>query len=389
VRRRNAVAAALLLAVTTLPLAGGAADPYEINAILPQTGQASFLGTAATATLGVIADLVNKSGGIAGRPIKFAIQDDQSNAQVAVQLVNGLIARNVPVMIGPELTGNCGATIPLLRDGPVMYCLSPGVHPPAGSYAFSAILSTSDMLQAIAHYFRERGWTKVAIITSTDATGQDAEKNIDAAFAIEQPETVVDREHFNVSDISVAAQMAHIRTSDAQVMIAWATGTPFGTLVRGAHDAGIEIPVATSNANLIHTLLEQLGPYLPRDLYFAGIPSEASADQLPRGPTKSAQLAYLNAFKAVGVRADVGQYVAWDAAWIVIDALKKLGPNATAAQIHDQIANLHGWVGVNGPYDFHAFPQRGIGTSAVTIARWDAPKDAWLNVSRPGGAPLR
>ena len=48
-------------------------------------------------------------------------------------------------------------------------------------------------------------------MTSNDATGQDADRIIDEA--VNAPEnqgkvSLVDREHFNLSDISVAAQIA-------------------------------------------------------------------------------------------------------------------------------------------------------------------------------------
>ena len=42
--------------------------------------------------------------------------------------------------------------------------------------------------------------------------------------------TVVAREHFNLTDISVAAQMANIKSSGAQALIAWSTGTPVATI---------------------------------------------------------------------------------------------------------------------------------------------------------------
>ena len=41
--------------------------PYEINAILPETGRGAFMGRGFAATLAVIEDLVNKSGGVRGR----------------------------------------------------------------------------------------------------------------------------------------------------------------------------------------------------------------------------------------------------------------------------------------------------------------------------------
>ena len=44
------------------------------------------------------------------------------------------------------------------------------------------------------------------------------------------------------------AQMAHIKASNPQVLIAWAAGTPAGTLLHGAYDAGLDVPTLTSPA---------------------------------------------------------------------------------------------------------------------------------------------
>ncbi|HXF34105.1 MAG TPA: hypothetical protein VN603_05990, partial [Candidatus Acidoferrales bacterium] len=71
-----------------------------------------------------------------------------------------------------------------------------------------------------------------------------------------------------------------------------------------------------------------------------------------------------------------------------VAAFRKLGTNATATQIRDFIANLKGWTGINGPYDFRAVPQRGLDVKAAVVVRWDTAKGTWIGVSKPGGAPL-
>src|SRR5471030_959482 len=106
------IALALALATSSVPAARAATPsgpPIEINAILSLTGAASFLGKSEQSALALAEDQVNKSGGIAGHPVKFIVADDQTNAQVAVQLFNGLTAKGVPLVIGPTLTGSCGA----------------------------------------------------------------------------------------------------------------------------------------------------------------------------------------------------------------------------------------------------------------------------------------
>lgn len=387
---RPLVLSALLAATAiALPATGRAADPYEINVILPVTGAGAFLAKAIVHALTVIQEMVNRTGGIGGREIKFVVADDQSNPQVAVQLVNGVIAKGVPVFLGSNLAASCNATAALLKDGPVEYCWSPGVHPPAGSYLFSAGVSTVDLLAAGARYFRERGFKRIATMTSNDATGQDADAGIDAVYG--RPENrelaIVDREHFNTADISVAAQLAHVGGSGAQALIAWSTGTPFGTVLRGAKDAGLTVPILTTNGNLSYTQMHQYASIQPPELLFTGMPS-MSPDQLPGGPLKQAVVTFVTGFNATGQRPEAGENQAWDSTLMVVDALRHLGTGAGATQIRDYITNLR-WRGIYGPFDFHAVPQRGVGIDAVLIQRWDAAKDGWIGVSRPGGALLK
>ena len=95
--------------------------------------------------------------------------------------------------------------------------------------------------------------------------------------------------------------------------------------------------------------------------------------------------AYLDAFKAANIRPVQGHAATWDPAMILVDTLRKLGPSATAPQIRSAIAALHGWVGINGEYDFRKIPQRGVGMDAVFVARWDPEKGQMIGVSRAGG----
>jgi branched-chain amino acid transport system substrate-binding protein len=320
--------------------------------------------------------------------VRIVISDDQSNPQTGVQLANVAIAKKVNVILGPSLTAVCGAVAPLMKDGPVNFCFSPGIHPTSG-YVFSGEVSTGDLVAAGIRYFRLRGWTRLAIIIATDASGQDVDHGIDVALAAPENKTmtVVAHEHFNPTDLSVAAQMARIKAADPQVLITWGTGTPEGTLLRGVADSALDIPVFTSAANLTYAQMKAYGGFLPKQMLFPGFPFLAP-DQLSRGPVKDRVAAFLGAFKGAGVRPDNGQAIGWDPTWIVIDALRKLGPDATPPQIREYVANLRGWPGIVGTYDFRAVPQRGIDINQVVIVRWDAAKETWTGVSKAGGVPL-
>jgi branched-chain amino acid transport system substrate-binding protein len=381
----TAVAAAALL---TSPLASAAVDPVEVNVIIPMTGGAAFIGKGYSAAFHALEIAININGGIADRPLHFVVQDDQSNPQVAVQLFSALLDKNVPVVLGAALVAECNAMKAMLKDGPLLYCLTPAVHPDAGSYVFSADPSTNDQLAASIHYFHARGITRIAILTSTDASGQDADTTIAGAMDVPMNHgvTEVAHEHFNVTDLSVQAQIERIKAANPQLLIAWTTGTPFATILRAVNDAGLQIPVYTNSGNLTYAQMTAYHDFLPKELYFPAV-----ACVVPDGITdkgvKAATSDYFQALHDTGVKPEYIMSVAYDPALLVVTALRALGPNASAAKIRNYINSLGKWSGASGRYNFKATPQRGLDLSQIFVARWDGAQNNWVAVSKPGGDP--
>ncbi len=378
----------LMLGFVAIPRVGSSLDPYEINVIIPLTGTGTFIGSEQLQAFQTLATLVNKRGGINGRVVKFVILDDQSNPQTAVQLAQTLIDKRVPVILGPSLAGSCNAITPLVqRDGPVLYCLTNAGHPAKGSYVFATLYSTQDILAVGIRFFREKGWTRIAYIVSTDASGQDAEQGILSAVGLPENKSVelVDREHFAATDLGVGAQIARIKAANPQAIVAWATGTPAGTIFHGTLDAGMNLPTMTSPGNLNAAFFKQYERLLPKDLYFAAIPYYASDEVGDRGMKRALGL-LSDALATIQQKPDQIFASTWDSTMVVIDALRHLGSDVSASALRDYLLTLHGWAGVDGIYDFRAIPQRGIGQSSIVMVRWDADKAGWIPVSKFGGA---
>jgi branched-chain amino acid transport system substrate-binding protein len=368
-------------------MASAAETPLEINAVLSLTGPGAFLGTREAAALGVVERMVNVEGGIHGRPIKFVVADDQTSPAVSVQLTNALIARHAPVIIGSSLAATCSAMASLVeKTGPLEYCLSPVITGAPGSYVYSASAGSDSIAAVLVRYYRERGWTKIALITSTDASGVDFEKQFNAALGLAENAMVkvVAREHFAPADLSVTAQMVRIKSAQPQAIITFATGTPLGTLLHGYHDVGLQQPISASGGNMIYAQMEQYKQYAPENLVFAATGGIAPNDQL-HGPVRDAQMQYFDNFKAAGIRPDFASSLAWDPSMILVAALRALGPDASADQIHAWISHLHNYVGVDGMYDFRDNSQRGLGQNAMVIYRWDPANANFVVVSKPAG----
>jgi branched-chain amino acid transport system substrate-binding protein len=386
VRRAGSLIALFALAFAYAP--ASAAGPVELPSILSLTGPAAFIGGEEQKALTAIERDVNAHGGIHGRSIHFVVQDDQSSPQVGVQLVNALAARKVPAIFGPTSSGVCSAVYAIVKDtGPVSYCYAPGIHPTPGSYAFSATVGSRDMATVIARWIRLKGWTRVAIISSTDASGQDFEHGFDAALAEPDNATalhLIAREHFAVSDLTVTAQLARIKTAAPQVLIAWTAGTGFGTVMHGVKDTGIDLPIVGGNGNMIPQQLAQYADFLPKDVYFPG-GRGMSREGTGAGPVRDKQTIYFNAMTAMGAKISFPNFAAWDSTLVMLDGFRDLGFAVTAQQMRDSIRARRGWVGINGIYDFRDAEQRGVGPMNCVIDRYDAAKGVFEPASKPGG----
>jgi len=389
---RRGLAAFGLFCILLSPVAppARAAEPYDIDVVLPLTGAAAFLGTAEQRTLQQFEKSPMAQEGIDGRPVRFVFHDDQSSPQTAVQLATQIAGTKPAVVLGSAVVGMCNAMAPLMRRGPVMYCLSPGIYPTAGGYVFSSSNATRDLAAAQLRYFRGRGWTKIAVITSTDASGTDARKHIRELVALPEYKgiQIVAETTFNPTDVSAAAQVQRMKGAEPQAVIAWSTGAAVGTVFKALQDAGLDVPTATTDGNMTFAQMRQYADILPRQLY---IPSpEWPRDGRAETPAEvqEAKRQFFAAFEGADAPPDAASSFAWDPALLVVSALRKLGPGATAEQLRDHLLKLQGFAGINGIYDFAKVPQRGLDDSNVVVTHWDAAVGNWTIVSHPRGLPL-
>ncbi len=393
---RGLAAASILsgaLAFGAAPQASAAETPYDMNVILPLTGGGAFLGKAEQVALRAARDAINDHGGIHGHPLHLIFHDDQTSPQVDLQLVNGILPSHPAVILGSTISALCNAMAPLVEaNGPVMYCFSPSISPKPGGYVFTSSINSHDQQRALLTYFRDKGWKRIALITTTDASGQNAEKNI--TKLVKEPEfkgmTLVANEHFARSDVTVTAQIATMQAAHPQAIVSWATAAAGATVFRGLKEAGIDLPTAPSGSNMTVQQMLDYASFLPKRIYFGAGEWAADADPRLHMPAAVAaqQKLFFASMKKVGVYPDAANNLGWEPIRVVADALNKLPYGATAKQLRDFLINWQGHVGATGIYNFKRTPQRGLDIHNAVVVRWNAAKKKWHLVSKLGGAPL-
>lgn len=370
----------------------GADDTYDLHVIIPLTGGGAFLGKAEQQSLQVAAGAINKDGGIHGKKLNLVFHDDQSSPQVAVQLTTDVIATRPAAILGSTVSSLCNAMAPLVANGPVMYCFSPSIRTEPGGYVFTSQIDSHDQQRALLTYFQQKGWKRIALITTTDSSGQDAEKSV--TTLVTEPAfkdmTLVADTHFAPGDVTVAAQIETMRAGNPQAIVSWATTAAGGTVFRGLKQAGIDLPTAASGSNMTIQQMTDYAAFLPSQVFFGVGEWAANGDpRLSVSPEVAAQQKlFFSSMAAIGVYPDSGTELGWEPIRVVADALNHVPAGADAQQLHDFLETWQGHNGAEGVYDFKKTPQRGLNIDNAVVVRWDPAKKEWHLVSNLRGVPL-
>lgn len=379
----------LILTLICAPLGARAASEVVVPVVISTTGPFALIGKEQELALQALMKTVNDAGGINHTPLRFDFMDDASSAATSVQIASRLVTEKAPVMIGPSFVATCRAVAPLVINGPVQYCMSPAGPTPKGGFSFVGGFSNDDSSRVTLNYFKQRGWTRIALLTPTDATGQEGDQTYSSAVALPENSSlkIVAREYFNITDLSVGAQIARIQAAKPDVVIAWTTGAPLGTVLHAMQNTGYNVPVLTSWGNLLYSAMDQFGSFAPpAGLYFTA-PRFLAASVL-RGADRTAVDAFIKAMTDAHVRPDAVLATEWDVGVVVVDALRHVSANPTADQVRRYIEGIHGLPGAAASFDFRDGSQRGVTAAMIIIASWDPVAKTFIAVSEPGGKPL-
>ncbi len=149
---------------------------FVIGGIGPITGAAATYGTAVMNAAQIAVDEINAAGGINGVQIEFIFQDDEHDAEKAVNAYNSLKDKDMQVLMGTVTSTPCIAVAEVAAQDN-MFLLTPSgsaVDCIAYDNAFRICFSDPNQGIASAQYIKENGLaSKVAVIyNSSDVYSQ-------------------------------------------------------------------------------------------------------------------------------------------------------------------------------------------------------------------------
>ena len=346
-------------------------EPYKVGAVFSVTGRTSFLGEPEKKTAVMIAEAINKVGGINGHPLELVIYDDESDETKAVLAVKRLLKKDkVPVIIGPSLSGNTLAVVKVMNDAkvPLVSCAASNkiVTPVVDRHwIFKVPQSDTHAVEKIYDYLLKNGINKIAIMsvsTGFGASGREELLRLAPQVGIE----ILADERYGPKDTDITAQLTRIRGTDAQAIVNWSVGPTQVLAVKNWHDLGMtNMPFYQSHgfgsrkniklaAGAAEGVLCPLGRVNIPDL----IPADHPQKKIIEIYNKAYQEKYSEPLSSFGGHG-------WDALNLVIDALKAVGPDS--AKIRDYIETRTNFIGQHGVFNFSPTDHNGLTKEAFEM----------------------
>lgn len=364
-------AAATTTSVTsaaTTTTAGGATttgapsgEPIKIGAVLGISGRFAFVGGPQKNALLMAEKEINDSGGIAGRPVKFTIYDDEVDETKTVPLVNRLIGEDkVVAVIGPSIT------IPALAVGPIferdkipnITLTSRAIWEQSNlKYVYQTTPREEVEVLSLLSFIKEGlKLTKVGVLYDAQPYGTGNLALIEK-YAPQLGLDVIAKESIDNAATNAVPQLERLKAAGVEVLIVWVGDPAASSTAKGAAQIGWKVPMIGSSAIAGPTFI-QLGGAAAEGVY-----SDATYN-FDNPPAN--QAAFLSNYqKAYDSPPTQFAAFAYDAAYALKAAIEQSGGDTSADAIINGLNDMPPLDGVTATYDFTPQDHNGLGLNPL------------------------
>ena len=194
----------------------------KIGSSGPLTGDAAAYGIAVKNGIQLAVDEINAAGGVNGMKLEFQMEDDEADAEKAVNAYNTLKDNGMKVFIGTVTTGACLSVVSQTKADN-MFQITPSASAAkviANDNCFQVCFTDPNQGTASADYIASKGLaTKVAVIyNSSDAYSSGIYDNFKAEAAAKGLDLVASEAFTGDSKQDFSSQLSKIKASGAELI---------------------------------------------------------------------------------------------------------------------------------------------------------------------------
>jgi branched-chain amino acid transport system substrate-binding protein len=339
------LALAAFAALSLNPVLTRAAEPIKIGEYASLTGKEAGFGQ--TSHHGVVLALeeINAAGGVLGRPLELAYEDNQTKSGESATAVKKLISRDkVVALIGEVSSGRSLEAAPIAQKAKIPMIAPAATNPKVtevGNYIFRVCFIDPFQGTVMAKFAKtDLKAKKVAILSSvSNAYSLGLAKFFKETFVAGGGEIATEK-NFSEGDKDFRAQLTAVKSSGADAIFVPSYYTEAALIARQARDLGITVPIFGGDGWEDEQLLSIGGEALNGCYYSTHFSAEN---------TDPAVAKFVAKYKARWDNEVPGAFSAlgYDAVYVLADAIKRAG-TTDGPKLRDALAATKNFPGASG-----------------------------------------
>jgi branched-chain amino acid transport system substrate-binding protein len=325
-------------------------EPIVIGSILRLSLGASD-GIPAKRGIEFAVEEINAAGGINGRPLEVIYEDSKDDATHSVNAATKLISvDNVPVIIGPMMSGNTLAVAPIAEENGIVM-ISPNATSPkvtdAGEFIYRGCSRIDKQSEALVDYVIDKyGVKKVAILFSNEPYGRGFASLLKMYFDENDIELVIE-ESFMRGDEDFKAQLTKIAEKEFDLICIPGYLQETAPAIEQAREIGITAPSLGGFGDMAPLYIELAGEASEGHVITGEYDEDYNTTKNKKFAKKYYDFVAQNPNETNNI---MFASITYDMTYMVAEAMEAVGTDPVA--IKDYLDNIENFNGVTGKLSF-------------------------------------
>ena len=319
-------------------------DTILLGQVGSLTGSEATFGVSARNGIAMAIAEANAAGGVKGKKLEVRVYDSQGKPEEAAQAATRLITQDkVAVILGEAASTNSMAMADKAQAAGVPMITPSSTNPAVtrkGDYIFRVCFIDPFQGYVMAKFARDHlKLNRVAVLQDNKSAYSVGLTDVFSRKFSEMGGNLVATESYSKGDTDFRAQLTALKQTKPEALFVPGYYTDVGIIARQARELGLLVPLLGGDGWESDKLFELGGAAIEGSYYS----NHYSVDN----PDAKVQ-EFITKYKAAhGAVPDSVAALAYDAAWLAIDAMKR-APDLSGKAIRDAIAATKDFPGVAG-----------------------------------------
>lgn len=226
------------------------AGDYTVGVIAPLSGQVAFIGESAVKAMTLRVEQLNAAGGVNGRKLVLAVQDDKCDPTTAVNIAQRFVnSSDVAAVFGPFCSAASIAVKPIFARAKMVdltVASTADAITKGTTWSFQIAAPDGIYAETLANYAVSHG-KKIAVLNDTSAFGLGAYATVERALK-ERKANLVAHEQITAGQADVSPEVLKLKQADADFVIALVLGGDAAKTCLTSRDLGLNAQLVGQTA---------------------------------------------------------------------------------------------------------------------------------------------